>query len=541
MTTFSRMGDFIHKPTDLPDRPMQNTASSVKQYLQQPSDDIKNYVNNSFLPELESTGADKIGITPMDGKTEKNLRNVIADHETRLVKADEVVTSYNAQVINEGNSNAEIVDARGGDKTQPLRVRLDGIDTQLEENPKLGYSNTLFDTWKKRFESVFINAKDFGAKGDGTTNDTVAIQNAINHCISNNLTLYFPVGIYIVTGALQISGNIRIVGDRLYAMFNSTKSVIKHTGTLFSDSTNGTRSMSVENMTFLPTDATDANRILFDIKLTTFLIQNCSASDYYIIFNQYVSGASKILNNVFTSIHGYFWKCQGADTIISYNYINGSDSYNAIAFEASDFSTMTVSHNYIDFMKYVFYGANYCKNNIITNNIFDIIFHAFHVNAQYCLITNNQFTNISPSAITTYFKNADADMTGGTPCGIYDCDSSSFLQYCQVMGNIFYIQTALYFNNGFLMQCKFEGNIYQHPENNMVLIGRVSGTAQTNKNFIDALYRATVTSYPGVNWQNFNNIFPDAEFIYNNKVIRFVANDTNDGTWYDLMGNVVSS
>jgi hypothetical protein len=42
-----------------------------------------------------------------------------------------------------------------------------------------------------------VSVKDFGAVGDGTTNDTVAIQAAIN---SGSTSIYFPTGTYIVTG-----------------------------------------------------------------------------------------------------------------------------------------------------------------------------------------------------------------------------------------------------------------------------------------------------------------------------------------------------
>lgn len=48
------------------------------------------------------------------------------------------------------------------------------------------------------------NVKDFGALGDGVTDDTTAIQNTINDCHSNGGgTVLFPDGIYVVGGALQ--------------------------------------------------------------------------------------------------------------------------------------------------------------------------------------------------------------------------------------------------------------------------------------------------------------------------------------------------
>jgi hypothetical protein len=46
-----------------------------------------------------------------------------------------------------------------------------------------------------------ISVKDFGAKGDGTTDDTACIQNAINYAVSVGGVLKFPAGNYLVTGS----------------------------------------------------------------------------------------------------------------------------------------------------------------------------------------------------------------------------------------------------------------------------------------------------------------------------------------------------
>ena len=65
-----------------------------------------------------------------------------------------------------------------------------------------------------------VNVRDFGATGDGSTDDTAAIQAAINFCtnLSNRRqTLYFPANnasaFYRITSSLTISGRLNIVGD----------------------------------------------------------------------------------------------------------------------------------------------------------------------------------------------------------------------------------------------------------------------------------------------------------------------------------------
>jgi len=68
-----------------------------------------------------------------------------------------------------------------------------------------------------------LSVKDFGATGDGNTDDTAAIQNAINAAIdAGGGTVYFPVGKYLVTAPLTFlhglpySGSrpIRLLGER---------------------------------------------------------------------------------------------------------------------------------------------------------------------------------------------------------------------------------------------------------------------------------------------------------------------------------------
>lgn len=59
----------------------------------------------------------------------------------------------------------------------------------------------------------FINVKDFGAKGDGATNDTVALQAAIDATPIGG-TLYFPAGDYITSAPLQISQPITLQGSQ---------------------------------------------------------------------------------------------------------------------------------------------------------------------------------------------------------------------------------------------------------------------------------------------------------------------------------------
>lgn len=82
-------------------------------------------------------------------------------------------------VLNTGNSNPEIVDARGGYPV--LRDRLDALDQK---------------TVKKG--DVFVRVKDRGAKGDGQTDDTAAIQSAIDSLPSTGGIVVLDDGVFMV-------------------------------------------------------------------------------------------------------------------------------------------------------------------------------------------------------------------------------------------------------------------------------------------------------------------------------------------------------
>ena len=69
-----------------------------------------------------------------------------------------------------------------------------------------------------------VSVKDFGAVGDGTTDDTAAIQNAINYVTSVKGKLYFPTGTYLHATTLIFKNNVIYYGD-------GQGSILKYTGT----------------------------------------------------------------------------------------------------------------------------------------------------------------------------------------------------------------------------------------------------------------------------------------------------------------------
>ena len=60
--------------------------------------------------------------------------------------------------------------------------------------------------------TTVVNVRDAGAKGDGVTDDSVAIQKAETKIASSGGTLFFPNGTYLVAG-LFLDSNVTMTGD----------------------------------------------------------------------------------------------------------------------------------------------------------------------------------------------------------------------------------------------------------------------------------------------------------------------------------------
>ena len=76
----------------------------------------------------------------------------------------------------------------------------------------------------------YISVKDFGAVGDGVTNDRNALQTAITYATAHNVRLYIPAGTYYVPNnatTLSFSGNLSMFGagmDRSILYYNDNVS-----------------------------------------------------------------------------------------------------------------------------------------------------------------------------------------------------------------------------------------------------------------------------------------------------------------------------
>ncbi len=58
-----------------------------------------------------------------------------------------------------------------------------------------------------------VSVKDFGAVGDGSNDDTIAIQYAVDACQLSGASLYIPTGTYKTTSSINITARLHLYGD----------------------------------------------------------------------------------------------------------------------------------------------------------------------------------------------------------------------------------------------------------------------------------------------------------------------------------------
>ena len=129
-----------------------------------------------------------------------------------------------------------------------------------------------------RFADV-VNVKDFGAVGDGTTDDTTAIQAAINS-VSSGGTIFIPKGTYIINSQLNLRSGNSIVGESRYS--STLKAANGFNGNILRTTGTSPNNISVRTLGFNgnSTEQTSGNLLNFE-DVTSFEISECNFKDAY--------------------------------------------------------------------------------------------------------------------------------------------------------------------------------------------------------------------------------------------------------------------
>lgn len=117
----------------------------------------------------------------------------------------------------------------------------------------------------KLFHDGTVSVRQYGAVGDGTTDDTAKIQACLNNSAIDSV--YFPNGTYVTTAILNVNNTSRIFGDT-----QLTSSIfMKHTFTGLLYSNVNTYGMVIENLQIKGTGAGTGVRIESTTEITAHM------------------------------------------------------------------------------------------------------------------------------------------------------------------------------------------------------------------------------------------------------------------------------
>jgi len=154
------------------------------------------------------------------GTAIENLNLSVSNIGDSFVVASKVLAASISLTSSDAGKKVFVTSADGG----PFTVRYNATPGTYADNGG-AYCGTVFiptggdgTIGLERDDVATINVKWFGAKGDTVTNDTAAIQAAIDFYTTGHGTVYIPPGIYLTTSQITIAQHrIHLVGSGVYA------------------------------------------------------------------------------------------------------------------------------------------------------------------------------------------------------------------------------------------------------------------------------------------------------------------------------------
>ena len=167
------------------------------------------------------------------GSSPKTSGSLILDN-IRLSNVNIAIQSFTGATI---LGSSSVIDSWGQgyfySKSGQGSFKQQTLDKPAKPSVLLDSNGNFFEKSFQQYEnyqvSDFISVKSQGAKGDGKTDDTAAIQSALTNYAGCKI-IYFPAGFYVVTSTIYVPPGTRIIGEAW--------PVIAASGAFFQDESN---------------------------------------------------------------------------------------------------------------------------------------------------------------------------------------------------------------------------------------------------------------------------------------------------------------
>ncbi|KAF4230317.1 hypothetical protein CNMCM6805_000807 [Aspergillus fumigatiaffinis] len=157
-------------------------------------------------PSAAPSGGGSTGETPVVVPNAPHTTSTKSDIPTGQVSASSATAASIAVVHSAGACASKAV----------TKTRVQTVMPQATKPSSLLNGPKVFERSKPQYTeyaaSSFVSVKSAGAKGDGQTDDTAAIQKVLNS-VTDDQIVYFDHGAYIITDTIKVPKNIKITGE----------------------------------------------------------------------------------------------------------------------------------------------------------------------------------------------------------------------------------------------------------------------------------------------------------------------------------------
>lgn len=284
-----------------------------------------------------------------------------------------------------------------------------------------------------KVKQTVYNVRDYGAKGDGTTDDTTSIQSAINALPTSGGVVYFPHGVYIISAKLTIQNHaVSLVGEAWSSIFadqvnnqpgmlgattiQASLSGFPASTTMIQAGLLGTNKIwtggGIYNMVISGTKGTTTPGNGIDVfNMQAFRVMNCNINSvavaYHVKSDQAGGMSNDILeHSILNNLTSYgVWMDSGSDqNYVRFNYIQ---AYTGYGIRLSGIGNYAV-FNHIESGQLagsgtadgaaIFSEGTY---SFIQNNDTSVgtITHGIYVQNSHTQVTDNEMSNVNSTAV----------------------------------------------------------------------------------------------------------------------------------------------